>query len=248
MSLLALAAAAGCARGVDPETAEAFQQAQKVFDKAASADDFLTAAGMYQGILDHGVVCGAVLYNQGNAFMQAGQRGRAIAAYRQAQRFRPRDPYLEANLRYALGAESLARPRRPLVEYLLFWQDWLSYPETFQLLAAAAAVTLACGIAAVFTRHRLPRRLGWAALALTLLAGASAGYDWYRYDYIVHGVITQKETIARKGNAASYEPALTDALAEGTEFRLLDRRGDWLLVHLAGGQEGWVEEKAAAVY
>ena len=46
----------------------------------------------------------AVLYNQGNAWMRAGATGRALAAYRQAQRYRPRDPYLAANLQNALAA------------------------------------------------------------------------------------------------------------------------------------------------
>ena len=55
------------------------------------------------GDLDRGQISGAVLYNQGNAFMQAGQRGRAIAAYRQARRYLGPDLFLEANLAYALG-------------------------------------------------------------------------------------------------------------------------------------------------
>ena len=58
---------------------------------------------MYQAILDRGYVSGVVLYNQGNAFMRAGQRGRAVAAYRQARRYLGPDPFLEANLAYALG-------------------------------------------------------------------------------------------------------------------------------------------------
>ena len=36
--------------------------------------------------------------------MKAKQTGRAIAAYRQAQRYIPRNPYLDANLQFALGA------------------------------------------------------------------------------------------------------------------------------------------------
>ena len=76
----------------------------------------------------------------------------------------------------------------------------------------------------------------------------SAAYDWYRFDYVVRGVITQADVVARKGNAESYEPALNEKLSEGTEFRLLERRGDWLLIRLPGGQEGWIDQRAAVTY
>ena len=52
----------------------------------------------------------------------------------------------------------------------------------------------------------------------------------------------------RKGNAESYEPALTAPLDEGVEFELVERRGDWLLVRLSGGQEGWIPDRTTVVY
>ena len=76
----------------------------------------------------------------------------------------------------------------------------------------------------------------------------SAGYDWFRFDATQHGVVIQPQTIARKGNAASYEPAFNKPLPEATEFRLMERRGDWLLVRLPDGNEGWIEERAAVVF
>ena len=87
-----------------------------------------------------------------------------------------------------------------------------------------------------------------AGLALSLVLIVSAGYDWYRYQWNVHGVIVQKQTIVRKGNAESYEPALTTALEEGAEFDLVERRGDWMLIRLPGEQEGWVPDRAAVLY
>lgn len=239
--------AAGCSRGVDLEVSRTFQQAQAVFDRADSPEEFLQAAGLYQQILDQGVVSGVVLYNQGNAFMQAGRRGRAIAAYRRALRYRPRDAFLRANLDYALGGSRPAERRR-VIETLLFWQDWLSYPEKFSLAAAAAVVTFALAVGGLFVRGRLVGYLAAGSLAVTLLVAFSAGYDWYRYDVVVHGVVAAGQATARKGNAAGYEPAFTEPLAEGTEFRLVERRGDWLLIRLPGGQEGWLEDGAVALY
>ncbi len=202
---------------------------------------------MYQEMIDDGAVSGAVFYNQGNAWMRAKQPGRAIAAYRQAQRYLPRNPYLDANLQYALGPGASAH--RPIFETILFWQNWLGYPEKFYAAAAAALLTFCFAIIMLFTsRHRLWRRLVLAGAAITALMIISAAYDWYRFDYVVRGVITQADVVARKGNAESYEPALNEKLSEGTEFRLLERRGDWLLIRLPGGQEGWIDQRAAVTY
>jgi hypothetical protein len=237
----------GCGRPVPPDVAEAFQHAQATFDHAAGPDDYLRAAAQYQAIVDRGVRSGAVFYNLGNAAMQAHQRGRAIAAYRQAQRYRPRDPYLEANLHYAFGSTDPGQ-RRPVVEQVFFWQNWTSYPEKFMLVGVTAAITFLLALATLFVRRRGLPRLALAAGLLTLVAGGSAAYDWYRYDVVEHGVTVQAETVARKGNSNSYEPALSAPLAEGTEFVVLQRRGDWLLVQLAAGQEGWIPATSAAVY
>lgn len=246
--LLALLVCAGCSTGVEPEALRTFLEAQQTFEKAESPGDFLKAAGLYQSILDRGLVSGVVLRDQGNAYVQAGQRGRAVAVYRLAQRYRPRDPYLEANLRYALKVEGPLKRSRPLVEYLLFWQNWLSYPEKFHLAAAVAIVTFFLGVLSLFVRRRLIVWLASAGVLLTLLLAFSAGYDWYRYDRIVRGVVIHDEVTARKGNAESFEPAFTEPLSEGAEFRLVEQRADWLLVRLPGNQEGWVQEGEVVLY
>ena len=80
-------------------------------------------------------------------------------------------------------------------------------------------------------------------LALTVILAASAVYDWYRFERTEHGVVVQPEVVARKGNAESYDPAFTEPLKEGTEFRVLERRGTWLQIQLPGGIAGWVPQR-----
>jgi hypothetical protein len=237
----------GCGSGVDRETQRTFEEAQAAFDRATSSDDFLKVAAMYRQVLDSGIVSGAVLYNQGNAYMRAGYRGRAIAAYREAKRYRPSDPDLEANLNYALVSDDRTG-RKPVVEYLLFWQDWVGYPAKFRAVGILAALALVLAVAALYVRRRPLGILTLGLLGLTLVAGVSAGYDWYRFDHTVHGVVTEPEVVARKGNSTSYEPAFTEPLKEGTEFTLQSRRGDWLLVRIAPNQEGWLPETSAVLY
>ena len=246
---LTLFSTKGCATRPDLETSCKFQEAQSIFDEAKSPEDFMHAAAVYQEILDSGIESGAVLFNQGNALMRAGQPGRAIAAYRQAERFRPADPYLAANLQYALGENPAENVQaRPLAMYVLFWQNWISYAGKFQFLAVAAVVTFVLACIALFVQSRLPSRLAVAGLVITAILAVSAAYDWNRFDRTQHGVIVENDVVARKGNSQSYQPAFTKPLEDGAEFSVVERRGDWLLIRLPGNQEGWIEDKAAVVY
>jgi tetratricopeptide (TPR) repeat protein len=238
----------GCAPRADLGAAQKFEAAQKAFDAAVGPDDFQRAAARYQEIVDSGIRSGAVYYDLGNAWMRAKQPGRAIVAYRQAQRYLPRSRDLQENLRNALGRNDVA-PHESLWETIFFWQNWLSYPEKFYAAAAAVCLTFLGGVAVLlFPRRRIWKRLALAGIALSLLLIASAAYDWYRFDYLVHGVVVQSEVTARKGNGENYAPAFNEKLAEGTEFRVEERRGDWLLIRLSGGQEGWIPDKTAVTY
>jgi hypothetical protein len=245
--LLALALFGGCGQSTDFELVQKFQAAQQAFDDARKPEEFAKVATLDQEILDRWGPSGPVLYNQGNAWMRAGQPGRAVASYRLAQRYLPRDPCLEANLVSALGSD--APPvRRPVIQTILFWQNWLSYPEKFYLGAAFALATFAVAAGWQFTGRRWLRHIAWIGLALTGVMAFSAAYDWQRFDNTRHGVVIQSQTIARKGNGAAYEPAFKEPLAEATEFRVVEPRGDWLLIRLPGDGEGWIEQKAAVTY
>ncbi|MBI2477311.1 MAG: hypothetical protein HYV60_01265 [Planctomycetia bacterium] len=242
-----LIALPGCGASVDPAMYAKFQAAQDRFEHATNPPQFLQAAATYQEILDAGVVSGAVLYNQGNAFMRAGERGRAIACYRQAKRHRPRDPYLDANLRFALGENATGRSK-PIIEYVLFWSEWISYHGKFQASLACALVTFGVSVASLFVKPQLLKRIAMLALCLTIAVVISAGYDWYRFSHLKHGVVIVDEVVARKGDSESYQPAFTKPLDEGTEFQVLDQRNGWTHLRLAGSQEGWVPSKDVTVY
>ncbi|MBN1394697.1 MAG: hypothetical protein JW959_06710 [Pirellulales bacterium] len=237
----------GCRGTVDTETALKVQAAQQVFDQAQSPEDYAKSAAMFQEIIDRQCPSGAALYNLGNAWMRAEQPGRAVAAYRQAARYLPRNPYLENNLAVARGLDA-PTASRPIIETVLFWQNWLSYPEKFYFAAAAALATFVVAAAGLFAARRPMKRITWVGIIITGVLVFSAAYDWNRFDNTLHGVVIVPQTVARTGYAASYEPAFKNELPEGTEFEVLRRRGNWLFVRLPGGGEGWIEEKDAVTY
>lgn len=252
LALLALFSGIGCSRRPDLDTAERFQQAESAFSQADSADDFARVAGRYERLLADGFVSGVVYYNLGNAWMRAGETGRAIAAWRQSQRYRPRDVYLSANLQSALTAAGSTEPVHPhtgVAGYVFFWQNWLSYQEKFYaataLLMAACVAVLAQSL---LRHHRVAHRFTVGCGLLFLVLAASAAWDWQRFDRTTHGVVVQDNVEARKGNSESYETAFTEPLPEGSEFVVLEERADWLNIQINGLGTAWIPARAAVTW
>jgi len=239
-AVLLFALVTGCAAAADLDAARTFEEANRLY----LAGDHDRAAAHYEALLKDGLECGPLLYNLGNAHYRAGRRGQAIAAYRRALRYLPTDPRLNANLDSALGG---TRPdSRSLVHHVLFWHRSVSYPGKFNLLAAAAALTLLLGLGA-----RVRRRLRPAlrvALGVTLLLGVSVLVAHDEVDGTRYGVVTVERATARKGNAESFEPAFTEALTEGTEFVVAERRGDWLRIRVGEDLEGWIPAASVTIY
>lgn len=240
---------AGC--GTNSQWLGRFERAQEEGKKAETQAQYENVARLYEKLLDDGAECGPVYFNLGNAYMNAGKPGRAVAAYRQAQRYWPTHSFLDHNLKMALGKNAPKDPSRPLIEHLLFWQNWTSYPGKFHLAATVVLLTFALGLAALFTKDRARlyvRRAAWTGLVLSGLFIISATYDWYRFDYKQSGVVIVSEVIGRKGNDKKYDPAFTNPLSEGVEFHVRQTRGDWMLIELPGGQKGWIPGTAAEIY
>ena len=232
----------------DPGVRErTFVRALEVFDSAKSPEDYRESAKLLESILADGFRNGAVYYNLGNAYFRAGEFGRAILAYRKAKPYRPRDPYLAANLQQALAAAPgrLPEPTRPLWNHVLFWTDWLSYPAKakacFFCLALAAATTTVAVV------RRIPR-IHWITVGLGVVACAM-GCDIYMNFNETTGfrrAVITGETMARKGTGNSYEAAFDQPLRDGAEFQVLSETPDWTFGHFDSIGDGWVRNEYVA--
>jgi tetratricopeptide (TPR) repeat protein len=224
-----------------------FLRALEVFDTAKSSDDYRESAAILESMLTDGFRNGAVYYNLGNAYFRAGQFGRSIAAYRKARAYRPRDPYLEANLKQALAVAPgrLPEPPTPWWRHVLFWSGWLSFPEKVHASFAGYLLAAIAACAALFFRRP---RVYWASVVLigiAALMSVDAGLAFADVMWSRHGVVTT-ETIARKGIGKDYEPAFDQPLKDGAEFTLLSENGDWVFGHFEGIGDGWLRRELTA--
>jgi hypothetical protein len=247
---LALVISFLCNASLAQEPAErerTFARALELLEHARTPDEYRRAATEFEAMGAEGYMNGGVLYDIGNSYMGAHDYGRAIAAYRKARLFRPRDPFLDAILREAvtLAPGKLPEPPAPWWTHALFWTRWLSYPEKLYSAFAGWALGAALVFAGVYFRSKRPYWLAGAAVFLALLFSIDVAVSWQDVFQPRHAVVVQ-ETIARKGNSPDYQPAFDQALKDGAEFTIIDRRGDWVLGHFEGAGDGWVSRAAIA--
>ncbi|HHY83995.1 MAG TPA: tetratricopeptide repeat protein [Verrucomicrobia bacterium] len=211
-----------------------FEAANRLYEQGR----FKEAAAAYQELLNSGFTSPAVYFNLGNAFFKSGQLGAAIAAHREAQRLAPRDPDIEANLRFI--REQVQGPR--LTPNLI--QRWLGRLtlNEWTLLCVAAFWICLLSLAALQlrpARKTLLRGIALAAGAATMVLGACLAGAWSSVARPV--AIANANDIAVRNGPIEESPS-TYTVHDGAELRVLDQKDGWLLVD-AGLRPGWLKRE-----
>ena len=230
---LAIFSGALSVRASDAVSAE-FDAANRLY----AQNKFAEAAVAYEQILTNGAVSPVLYFNQGNAYFKAGQIGRAIAAYRQAERFTPRDPDVRANLQFARN-----RVQGPTIKAAA-WQrglNKLSLNEWTGLAVAGLWLTIALLIARQLKPALRPVLRSW-----TWIAGASAlilfGCVWFAAKQSFTSQIAIVTTTDATVRTSPFDESPSAFTAhDGAELRVLDRKDDWVQVTDDARRLGWLK-------
>ena len=223
----------------------AFVKSLELFDQAKSPDDYRASARELETLVADGVHSGAVYYNLGNAWFRAGEFGRAILNYRKAKPYRPRDPYLAANLQQALASAPgrLPDPPVPWWSHVLFWTDVFSASAKIRLASCSLCLSAMLFVVAIVMR----RKSLISAMVVALIFGIALSAECLLNDPAqTHRAVIITETTARKGTGKDYEPAFDQPLRDGAEFTVLTETGDYFFGHFEGIGDGWVRKEDVA--
>lgn len=201
---------------------------------------FAAAAAAYEALQPK---TAAIYFNLGNAYLRAGQGGRAVLNYERARRLSPRDPDVRANLKFAeekLGVAEINRPTRPVARW--FWSvvEGRTLEEWSFLVIAGVWVTAGCvGVAIVKPRWRggVLTVAGVAALGLALTVAALLQLAARERGAPTAVVVVPR---AEARFAPLPEATVHFVLEEGTKVGIREDRGLWAQVERADGQSGWV--------
>ncbi len=253
-----------CATDVQDTVATELQAAQTAYDQgiesartdpAAAQKYFAQAANGFDKVVKSGVSNGKLLYNLGNAQVQAKQIGSGIGSYLQAQRIMPGDSQLQSNLAHA---RTLVKDRFDsgggiLMEDVSDWWHLISFNSRLTL---AGIFWIAAWSIAAFLLHQptaarhetarvLVRRAAWGLAMCGVILGATVVSDITAAQLWPQGVTTSDGVMVRKGNGDGFDPQFAEPLSQGVEFRVLQRRPGWLLIRLGDGKSGWISATQA---
>jgi len=215
--------------GTDPETAK---------------DIYRKSILRFERIVREGDIHnGKLYYNIGNAYFRIKDIGRAILYYLRAAQFNPNDPNLIQNLQYARDRcvdRIEERQQTRVLKTLFFWHyDLSSQTRSFLFGLGFVTAWTAAGLLLYFKRPFLRWTLTLSAgLAVIMLVSLLIEHSIRKRKS--PGVIVSTEVIARKGDSDTYERSFKDPLHAGTEFQLLQNRGDWYQIELADARSCWI--------
>lgn len=242
------------------------QEAQQLFTEAndlfrqgneLSRTDPVAARSAYRGAVirferivnEGGLHNGKLYYNIANTYFRLDDLGRAILNYRRAEQFLSRDANLAQNLRYARSRrvdQIEQNQEAQVLETLLFWHYDLSQGTRSWIFGVFFVAFWLLASLRLFFPERVPRALLAACGAVALLFLGSLVWEMMAPGG-GDGVIVAEQVVARKGDGDTYEPSFNEPLHAGTEFALLEDRGEWYQVELADGQRCWIPATAAGL-
>ncbi len=245
-------AAPAVAELTDQQRMSTLAQAQEAYDRGVSVGrgqpqeaeaSFRRAAERFQQLVDDGLENGRLYYNLANAYLQAGETGRAILHYRKAQRLIPGDAKLEHNLEYA---RSLRRNRiapsgqRALAAALLGWHQRTSLGARFNVFAVFYLGFWLLLTGQILRPRPLLRWLIGPAAVIWIGCGLSVATDVLFEGRLGEGVVLADDCVVRKGNSEGFEPQFAQPLHQGVEFGIVETRPGWLLIELPDQKTGWI--------
>ena len=182
-------------------------------------------------------------YNLGNALFRTGKIGEAIVHYRRAWYLSPRDHDVAANLAFARAyrVDKSSGGASPLAQAAERALRWLSRREA-ALLAGVLFTLAGLALSAWIVWRAPPLAAAAGALALLGLYGFLAQQVWAGEVASRPAVVIVAEVSAASGPGEEFKQVLL--LHDGTEVRIREERGAWLLVQLPGGSGGWLKQSA----
>lgn len=210
-----------------------FEQANRLYEQGK----FKEAASLYESMVKSGRRSPALYFNLGNSYFKDGQFGRALFNYRMAERMAPRDPDIQANLRFTRDRVPDSVSATPSL--------WKRFVQYFTLSEVTLFTALCFWLwAALFCLVRfqpaLKPKLRTALFALgAVLALASA---FLALSFVSAqdeaAIIVREQVTVHLGPLAESQPSFT--APDGSELPVLAHREGWLQVRDRSNRSGWI--------
>lgn len=259
VAIVGIAACSGAARaqgddsGMSPRAlvdraAERFDAALEVGDRdpaLARARYQESAAALERVIDEHGVVNARLFANLGNTYLLAGDTGRAVLAFKRAERLTPTNARVQQALaaaRARVGAALRPSAAERVRAVMLAWRGQIGRGWVVGIVVVCYAGLWVLAAARVVG---LPTGGVRTVVPLATVAVLGLALLWFEHSLLTRAgeavVVAPEGVVGRNGPSAEvYDASFTDPLPAGVEVRLLETRDGWARVALADDRETWI--------
>lgn len=220
-------------------SAATFLQGVQAYEEGRYAE----AASAFESVAGPGgqtVVNPELYYDLGNAWLKAGDVGRAVLWYERAKALAPGDPDLEFNLQQALALarDEVDRSDPALVKIPFFWKSLLPMRVLQWVALGCNAALWLLLTAQAFAPSRPLRTAAWVAMALTLLFTPAALFQLYERHAAGKAIVLARELPVRSGLGQNSTQLFL--LHAGAPVRIEGERDGLARIRFGADKVGWV--------
>lgn len=218
------------------------QKAEKAYD----SKNYKEAIVNYEKLLRQGFNSYQLYFNLGNAYYRNDELGKAIYNYELARKLNPNDEDVRINLGIA-SAKTIDKISSKENFFISAVKTNLLSSFTTSVWAwfSILAISLSCVLFFVYinsTKLLVKRISFWFTIGLVIMFFVSyfLGYSALNSKKEnKYAVVLIKEVKIMNEPTPSANTKFT--LHEGTKIKLIENNGNWLLIKLDNGNEGWVK-------
>lgn len=220
----------------------ALQDAEKAYD----SKNYKEAIINYEQLVKDGFKSYQLYYNIGNAYFKNNQLGKAIYYYELARKINPNNEDVRINLGIA-SAKTVDKIDAKENFFISAVKSNILSSFTTQSWAwfSITALGLACVLFFIFVSSKTigVKRIAFTLSCLLVITFAimyALGYSALKAkSENKFAIITTKEI--KIMNEPTSSASSKFSLHEGTKIRVVENNGDWLLIKLDNGNEGWIK-------
>lgn len=222
----------------------AYERAEAMLetDPGAARAGFDKSIAAYRALIEQGVENAAIHRNIGTAFMLKGDLGRAIVAFRRAERLDPTDERVQESIaaaRALVRTEISSGARSRVEDAVLFWRGRLSRDTMLTLGLVGWAIAWFGASIRIISRRGATLAAAGAALAILTLGSLTAERSLRTLN--PEAVIVQDGVEGFRGPSESvYDATFEEPIRAGVEAAILEHRDGWTRLRLRSGAETWV--------
>jgi tetratricopeptide (TPR) repeat protein len=230
-----------CGLSIKPN--EILKKAEQAYD----AKNYKQAIELYKQLIDDGKRAYQLYFNLGNAYYRNKDLGYAIYYYEMARKLNPNDQDISINLSIATSKtiDKIDAKENFFISAVksnvvnLFTTNQWAWFSIASIFLACALFFLFIASASVLIK-RISFVLSFLFLGVFILVYVSGNTALNSKHENKFAIILKKEV--KVTNEPTPSAVLKFMLHEGTKVKIVEAKGEWVLIKLDNGNEGWLSQ------